>query len=57
MVSDKWFIKKEDGVFGPVSAEELQSLIKKGRVTLDQEASQNETGPWKQALWQIKPMV
>lgn len=45
-MSDKWFIKKEDGVFGPVSADDLQNLIKNGRITLDQEASQNEAGPW-----------
>ena len=45
-MSDKWFVKKQENVFGPVSADEIQNLIKNGRVTLDQEASQNEEGPW-----------
>lgn len=43
----RWYIRREGVINGPASAKDLRILIEAKRITLQQEASHTEEGPWR----------
>lgn len=42
----QWYIRKDGVVHGPAATADLRALLDAGRITLDQEASHAQSGPW-----------
>ena len=41
-----WYIRKNGVVHGPASAQDLQHLLKAQQISLNEEASASQSGPW-----------
>lgn len=44
--SPSWYVRKNGVVHGPASLEDLQQLLRAQQITLDDEASPSQNGPW-----------
>ena len=45
--SQQWYIRKDGVIHGPASAADLKALLEAQRITLQQEASYTQEGPWR----------
>src|SRR5689334_9082214 len=41
-----WYIRKNGVVHGPASLQDIQHLLRVQQISLDEEASASQTGPW-----------